>query len=66
MTVSQLADAPPAGNHVTDYDRSHVKIYLRLLDAAAEGADWKEVAALVLGLDVAATQTMRAACTRPI
>ena len=53
-TASQLADAPPAANHVTDYDRSHVKTYLRLLDAAAEGADWQEVAALVLGLDVAA------------
>ena len=53
-TASQLADAPPAANHVTDYDRSHVKTYLRLLDAAAEGADWQEVAALVLNLDVAA------------
>ena len=53
-TASQLADTPPAADHVTDYDRSHVKIYLRLLDAAAEGAGWQEVAALVLGLDVAA------------
>ena len=53
-TASHLADAPPAANHVTDYDRNHAKTYLRLLDAAAEGADWQEVAALVLGLDVAA------------
>ena len=53
-TASQLADAPPAADYVTDYDRSHVKTYLRLLDASAEGADWQEVAALVLGLDVAA------------
>ena len=39
---------------MTEYDRGHLKTYLRLLDAAAEGADWQEVAKLVLGLDVAA------------
>lgn len=48
-----LAEAPPVANHVTDYDRQHLKTYLRLLDAAAEGADWREVADLVLGLDAA-------------
>ena len=46
-----IADAPPASDHLTDYDRSHVKTYLRLLDAAAEDADWREVAVIVLGLD---------------
>ena len=53
-TASSLADAPPLADHVTDYDRGHVKTYLRLLDASAEGADWQEAAGLVLGLDVAA------------
>ena len=38
---------------MTDYDRRHLKIYARLLDAAADHADWREVAHLVLGLDVA-------------
>ncbi len=52
-TKMQLADAPPASEHVTEYDRGHVKTYLRLLDAAADNADWREVADLVLGLDVA-------------
>ena len=52
-TKMQLADAPPASEHVTEYDRGHVKTYLRLLDAAADHADWREVADLVLGLDVA-------------
>ena len=47
-----IADAPPASEHLTDYDRSHLKTYLRLLDAAADDADWREVAAIVLGLDV--------------
>ena len=46
-----IAEAPPASDHLTDYDRSHLKTYLRLLDAAAEDADWREVATLVLGLD---------------
>ena len=46
-----VADAPPASEHLTDYDRAHLKTYLRLLDAAAEDADWREVATIVLGLD---------------
>jgi len=44
-------DAPPNGPTVTDYDRTHAVLYLRLLDAEVAGADWKEVAALLLGLD---------------
>ena len=46
-----ILDAPPASDHLTEYDRSHLKTYLRLLDAAAEEADWREVASIVLGLD---------------
>ena len=46
-----IEDVPPASDHLTDYDRSHLKTYLRLLDAAAENADWREVATIVLGLD---------------
>ncbi|WP_409418315.1 DNA -binding domain-containing protein [Phenylobacterium sp.] len=48
-----LQATPPAGSSLTDYDRQHIKTYLRLLDAAADGADWREAAAIVLGLDVA-------------
>lgn len=51
MTGSQLADEPPQSDQVTAYDREHAKIYLRLLDAAAANADWREVAQVVLGLD---------------
>lgn len=36
--------------HTTD----DLKKYLRLLDAEAEGADWKEIASLLLEVDVAA------------
>jgi len=35
---------------VTVYDRDHVSIYVRLLDAEAVGAPWREVAEVVLGL----------------
>ena len=51
MTDPTLRDSPPASDHLTEYDRSHLKTYLRLLDAAAEDADWREVATIVLGLD---------------
>ena len=47
-------DLAPSGEALTDYDRAHLITYLRLLDAEAEGADWREVAAIVLHLDVAA------------
>jgi len=30
----------------------HLVTYLRLLDADADGADWREVATIVLNLDV--------------
>lgn len=50
MTPAFL-DAPPDVPTVTDYDRSHAVLYLRLLDAEAAGADWKEVVALLFGLD---------------
>ena len=47
-----VAEMPPTPDALTDYDRQHLKAYARLLDADAEGADWQEVARLVLRLDV--------------
>ncbi|HQT62087.1 DNA -binding domain-containing protein [Acidiphilium sp.] len=49
----KIADAAPNATHVTDYDRSHAALYLRLLDAADEGAPWEEAAHIVLGIDPA-------------
>jgi len=54
MTDDDLRDEPPCDERLTDYDRAHLQAYIRLLDAAAANADWREAAALVLGLDVAA------------
>ena len=46
-----VADTAPTENRVTDYDRAHLTNYLRILDAAEEGAPWAEVARIVLGID---------------
>lgn len=51
MTKDDFLDQPPSGAALTAYDRAHVKLYLRLLDADAEGADWKEVVEILFGLD---------------
>jgi hypothetical protein len=46
-----VADEAPDGPSLTSYDELHFTHYLRLLDAAAEGADWREVTLIVLGID---------------
>lgn len=51
MNKDKLADCPPTDAELTAYDRAHLKLYLRLLDADAEGADWTEIAEVVLRLD---------------
>lgn len=51
MTKSDFLDQPPSGAALTAYDQAHIKLYLRLLDADAEGADWKEVVEVLFGLD---------------
>lgn len=44
-------DAAPSGDELTDYDSNHVKLYMRLLDATADGADWREVVLVLFGID---------------
>ena len=46
-----VADIAPSDSALTVYDEEHVITYLRLLDADAVGADWSEVARIVLHLD---------------
>jgi hypothetical protein len=46
-----VADVAPAAPTLTSYDQEHLVTYLRLLDADAEGADWREVARIVLHID---------------
>ncbi|MCG2673118.1 DUF2285 domain-containing protein [Bradyrhizobium sp. GCM10023182] len=46
-----VADAAPTDQMLTVYDEQHVVTYMRLLQAESEGADWREVARIVLHLD---------------
>jgi hypothetical protein len=46
-----VADVAPNESVLTTYDEQHLVTYWRLLDAEAAGADWKEVARIVLRID---------------
>jgi T6SS, Transcription factor, DNA binding domain len=46
-----VADLAPADPAVTAYDEEHIITYLRLLDADAEDADWRDVSRIVLHID---------------
>ena len=48
--MAVAVEAPRSGT-LTGYDEAHTITYLRLLDADADGADWREVAQEVLGCD---------------
>jgi len=47
----EVADVAPSVETITPYDEQHFVTYVRLLDAAAENADWHEVARIVLHRD---------------
>lgn len=51
--IEPFADIAPSGQDLTGYDRSHLKLYMRLLDAAAAGAPWEEAVQVLFGLDPA-------------
>ena len=53
MSIQAFEDRPPLTERVNAYDEKHLATYLRLLDADAEGADWREVVMIVFGLDPA-------------
>jgi len=46
-----VADVAPSAPTLTAYDQEHLVTYLRLLDGDAEGADWREIARIVLHID---------------
>ena len=47
-------DVAPTSETITPYDEQHFITYTRLLDAEAQGADWREVTQIVLHRDTAA------------
>jgi hypothetical protein len=46
-----VADVAPNEPTLTAYDEQHVVTYIRLLQAEGQGADWREVARIVLHID---------------
>lgn len=44
-------DEPPCSQTLTPYDREHMKLYMRLLDAERDGADWREAVRILFELD---------------
>ncbi len=49
--IEPFDESVPGGDEVTEYDRTHLKLYLRLLDAETEGADWREAVTVLFGID---------------
>jgi len=47
----ELADVAPVGPIVTAYDEEHIDTYLRVLNAAQDGTDWREISRTVLHVD---------------
>ena len=53
MTQAPFQDRPPHTERVNAYDEQHLGIYLRLLMADEEGADWREVVQVIFCLNPA-------------
>ncbi|OAI30844.1 hypothetical protein A1351_00480 [Methylosinus sp. R-45379] len=51
MSTPAFEDRPPLTDRVKTYDERHLATYLRLLDAVEAGADWREVVAVIFGID---------------
>jgi len=49
----EIADEAPWSDRVTAYDEAHFVVYVRLLDARADGASDEEMCRIVLGIDPA-------------
>ncbi|MFJ6321944.1 MULTISPECIES: DNA -binding domain-containing protein [unclassified Rhizobium] len=49
--IEPFEDIAPVGDQLTDYDLKHMKLYMRLLDAAADGVDWREAVQVLFGID---------------
>lgn len=47
----EVANIAPTDASLTTYDLKHLVTYLRLLDADAEGAEWRDIARIVLHFD---------------
>lgn len=51
LPQAPIVDDVPWSDGLTAYDQAHLIVYLRLLDAEADGATADEMARVVLGID---------------
>lgn len=58
----EVDDVAPSGNIITAYDEQHYVTYLRLLDASRDGANWQEIACIVLHRDSVAEEMRTYRC----
>ena len=49
--IVSFLDSPPKSDALTDYDRAHLVLYLQVLDAEADGADWRDVVRVVFEIE---------------
>ena len=49
--TANVADEVPWSEEITAYDEAHLMVFIRLLDARADGADFDEMARVVLDID---------------
>lgn len=61
-----IEDVAPTASVLTADDEPHAITYLRLLDAEADGADWKEVARAVCASILCESLGVRTAPGKPI
>lgn len=50
MLKLDYREQAPEGPALTEYDRRHVKLYMRLLDAEKDGASWWEAVEILFGI----------------
>jgi hypothetical protein len=58
MTQAPFQDRPPHTDRLNAYDEQHLAIYLRLLMADEEGADWREVVQVIFGINPSRAKTV--------
>ena len=51
MADKGFDDRAPDAQQITTYDERHLVDYLQLLDADADGIDWREAAGVIFGID---------------
>ena len=51
LSAAPILDGVPWSEDITDYDRNHLVLYMRLLDASADGASDEEICCVLLGID---------------